>query len=111
MEQHTPGFDASPRQGNGPLPNQAPPADLSGAANRATAPHLGATTGPPAEVPPHRFHDEVRPRSRRVGLPLVLFVATCFSTFFSGSIATTFVQGGPVRVDLRGGLVYMAAVM
>jgi membrane-associated protease RseP (regulator of RpoE activity) len=73
-----------------------------------------------AEVPPGPAAGEADPPGRRVGLPLILFVATCLSTFFAGSVisvARPFLEGRLSlfeliqRAEWSDGVKYMFAVM
>ena len=74
----------------------------------------------PLQTEPYRAHDTGRPRpNRKVLVPLVLFIATCLSTFWAGTKlwipAYILGDGDFVRRMLTEnwgkGLLYMAAVM
>jgi Zn-dependent protease len=64
-----------------------------------------AEEGEPAYEPPVRLPA----RTRRIRLPLVLFLLTCASTFFAGGARTP--SPGRFEFDWNAGLAYMAAVM
>ncbi len=76
-------------------------------------------TGAAAESLPERLAREPLPRQRRVVLPIMLFIATCFSTFYVGAtnwMPLAFLDN-PVamRIQLGSnflqGLTYMGAVL
>jgi membrane-associated protease RseP (regulator of RpoE activity) len=94
----------------------APTPDVSGVADQ----WMDSSDHELAEVPSTLDVEQANQPQRRVGLPLILFVATCLSTFWTGAVG---LQGLLVFDDLRnlfpviqnadwgGGLVYMSAVM
>jgi membrane-associated protease RseP (regulator of RpoE activity) len=91
MEQHTPGFEDRSDQRLS-WPGEAPPPNVSGVTDQFA----------PSPYGPYRVQ-------RRVWLPLFLFVATCLSTFVSGTLG--FLSTRQIEIDWKQGLIYMASVM
>jgi hypothetical protein len=74
MDQHSSGLeDRSGR--NGCPPGETPPPDVSGVGDQWLATDARGQAAPPAATLPA----EDAPPSRRLGLPLLLFMATCLS--------------------------------
>jgi Zn-dependent protease len=122
MEQHPRGLDGhSSREpvlssGEAPTPNLSGVADQwLGSSDRTD--HEGQEW---CEVPPALKVAETGRPQRRVGLPLILFLATCLSTFWTGAVGLRglLVLEDPGNLfpiiqtaDWRSGLIYMSAVM
>ncbi len=100
-----------------PVPTDVPPPNGSPAvaAGQSQAPDAGPRV-------PRRMLDELDLRStppvvrRRIGLPLILFVATCFTTFYAGVLGwrTTTLDvplSQQIAHEWPRGLTYMLAVM
>ena len=101
------------------LPTEPDPAVLRwpGPEHPAGA-HLDATVGHELISRDLAAEDFETPRSRRVVLPVFLFVATCLSTFLAGSLdwnPTVYLDSAPgshtIVINWMQGLVYMAAVI
>jgi membrane-associated protease RseP (regulator of RpoE activity) len=117
-------------------PSQELPSNLPGAAAGSAAPHHpmanqpagslttnhlphagSAATGRPPLPEFHPTHLSARPR-RRLTLPVILFVATCLSTFWVGAAnwrpqSVESIEGmrGVVMAHWQQGLMYMGAVL
>jgi membrane-associated protease RseP (regulator of RpoE activity) len=89
-----------------PPSSQQPPENLPAALNQTISPELRAS------------HLRPRPR-RRMGLPLVLFVATCLSTYWAGAtgwqpqsyVGSSATMWDMLATNWRQGLTYMGAVL
>ena len=97
------------------LPAERPPAVLRWPGTDPPAGiHLDTTVGSGPVLRELVKNDFETPRQRRIFLPVLLFVATCVSTFVAGALnwnPAAYFENNHVAVNWQQGLIYMASVI
>jgi Zn-dependent protease len=116
---------SEPRPSEHPLPAPPQPLATPNAVSASAAPLDSPPTGPASATQDaarsreqlREFHLRSRPR-RRLTLPILLFIATCLSTFWVGAaswrpqlIESTANMEHVIATNWRQGLIYMGAVL